>query len=98
MTSSGGDSRSYGTTAVGLASDFERQYLTVRQVADRLGLSPERVRAILRTRRLPVVRAGPMLLVPMSTVRVLEQTPRRPGRPRKGTPQRSDQNRRCRDT
>jgi excisionase family DNA binding protein len=60
---------------------MNERYLAVDDVAERLGLSPQRVRALIAGDRLPALRVGGRYVLDASSVAAFSERPRLPGRP-----------------
>ena len=58
------------------------QLLSVRQVADELGVTPPRVRQLIYAGRLKAQKVGPILVIRAEDFEAFRGIPRRSGRPR----------------
>lgn len=56
--------------------------LTTKEAAERLGVTPQRVRALVRTGRLPAKKFGRDLVIHEEDLKLVKD--RKPGRPKKG--------------
>lgn len=62
--------------------EADARYYSVREVAERLGVSKCRVHQLIRDRKVATHRIGNLIVIPEREVRRLEQEERRPGRPK----------------
>lgn len=62
--------------------ESKERYYSVRELANRLGVSKCRVHQIIRDRNVRTERIANILVIPESEVQRLEQEERRPGRPK----------------
>lgn len=62
--------------------ETKERYYSVREAAERLGISKCRMHQLVRERNMNIQRIGNLIVIPESEILRLEQEERRPGRPK----------------